>query len=273
MNSAYGELYRWIDEKGTIHFTDDTSKIPDKFRSNAESRRSPKEAPPAEERERLIPGAVFSLPVNPPEPKSIEVPLFRKHELLLTEVVLNGRVKRNFIIDTGASFSLINKQTASELGIVIDENTPVLMTTSVTDVVLTPLVTLKSMQVGSAEVENVEALVYTMASGTEGLLGNSFLNRFRVIVDSLQGKMTLVPHQGDPSPDRPGGYGKDYWVGRFRFYHGFLEQLKKAKAHYEIRMARSELNRVNNAIRYFENQLGELDRRASFAGVPRTWRE
>ena len=273
MRPAYGELYRWIDEKGTVHFTDDPSKIPEKFRSNAESRWSPKESPTPEDRGKVMPGAAFSLPVKPPDPKNIEVPLLRRHELLLTEVVLNGRVKRNFIIDTGASFTLINKQTASELGIGIDENTPVLMTTSVTDVVLTPLVTLRSMQVGSAEVENVEALVYTMASGSEGLLGNSFLNRFRVIVDSLQGKMTLIPHQSDPSPDRPGGYGRDYWAGRFRFYNGFLEQLKKAKAHYENRMARSELNRVNNAIRYFENQLSELDRRASFAGVPRNWRE
>jgi predicted nucleic acid-binding Zn-ribbon protein len=31
------EVYRWTDEKGTIHFTDDVSKIPEKFRREAES--------------------------------------------------------------------------------------------------------------------------------------------------------------------------------------------------------------------------------------------
>jgi len=30
------EVYRWIDEKGTIHFTDDVSKIPEKFRREAQ---------------------------------------------------------------------------------------------------------------------------------------------------------------------------------------------------------------------------------------------
>jgi hypothetical protein len=30
------EAYRWTDEKGTIHFTDDASKIPEKFRREAE---------------------------------------------------------------------------------------------------------------------------------------------------------------------------------------------------------------------------------------------
>ncbi|HJX60312.1 MAG TPA: DUF4124 domain-containing protein [Thermodesulfobacteriota bacterium] len=30
------EVYRWTDEKGTIHFTDDVSKIPEKFRREAQ---------------------------------------------------------------------------------------------------------------------------------------------------------------------------------------------------------------------------------------------
>jgi hypothetical protein len=30
------EVYRWTDEKGMLHFTDDVSKIPEKFRREAE---------------------------------------------------------------------------------------------------------------------------------------------------------------------------------------------------------------------------------------------
>lgn len=30
------EIYRWTDEKGTVHFTDDASKIPEKYRRDAE---------------------------------------------------------------------------------------------------------------------------------------------------------------------------------------------------------------------------------------------
>ncbi len=32
---AYAEMYKWVDEKGTVHFTDDRSNIPEKYQSNA----------------------------------------------------------------------------------------------------------------------------------------------------------------------------------------------------------------------------------------------
>jgi clan AA aspartic protease (TIGR02281 family) len=266
---AYGEMYKWVDEKGTLHFADDLSKVPEKYRPDAEIRKAPKEISTPETKERA---ATLPTPTKPLEAEGIDVNLFRRHELLLTEVILNGRVKQYFIVDTGASFTLITRPTANELGITVDENTPFIRVASVSDVLLTPLVTLKSIRVGKAEVENVEALIYTMPN-YQGLLGNSFLNKFKVVIDSLNGKMTLFSMQGIPSPDRPGGYNRDYWIGQFRFYHRNIEELRKLKANYESRGSRTEVNRINNAIRYFENQLSELEGKASFAGVPRHWRE
>jgi hypothetical protein len=125
-------------------------------------------------------------------------------------------------------------------------------------------------------VEDVEAVVYALPSGGNGLLGNSFLNKYRVTIDSIQGKMTLVSMRGVPSPDQPGGYGRDFWMSQFRFYTRFLEMMRKLRKNYEGRgtgSAKIELNRIDIAIQYFENQLNEWDRKASFAGVPRTWRE
>jgi clan AA aspartic protease (TIGR02281 family) len=270
VSSGYGEMYRWVDEKGTVHFTDDLSKIPERYRPDAEERKDSKGISPSlpEIKEKSAPTPV----TKAPEPEGFEVDLLRRYELLLAEVVLNSTVKRYFVVDSGASFTLINKETARELGLSIDENTPFLPVTTVSDVILTPLVTLKSVQVGNAEVENVEALIYNMPN-YQGLLGNTFLNKFRVVLDSINTKMTLFPMKGVPSPDRPGGYGRDYWVGQFRFYHRNLAELKKLKTKYESQGGRSEVNRVNNAIRFFEDQLSELERKASFAGVPRNWRE
>lgn len=266
---SYGEMYKWMDEKGTVHFADDLSNVPEKYRSDAEMRKMPKEMSPSGVKEE--PALPVMMKTTPSD--GVEVNLYRKHELWLTEVLLNGKVKRHFILDSGASFTLINRQTASELGITIDEYTPFIPVATVSGVILTPLVTLKSVQVGKAELENVEALVYTMPSESEGLLGNSFLNKFRIILDTTNGKMTLFGMQGQSSPDRPGGFGRDYWVGQFRFYNRTLGDLKNLKAKNEAKGGQTELNRVNNAIRYFENQLGELERKASSAGVPRNWRE
>ena len=38
-----GDIYRWTDESGTVHFTDDLSKIPEKFLKEAERREVPEE--------------------------------------------------------------------------------------------------------------------------------------------------------------------------------------------------------------------------------------
>jgi clan AA aspartic protease (TIGR02281 family) len=267
--SSYGEMYKWVDEKGTVHFTDDLLSIPEKYRQDAETRKPPKEISTSQPKEepKSIPSSKIS------EGEGITVDLVRKHELFLVEVVLNRWMKQQFIIDTGASFTLISRQAARELGITINETTPFIQVASVSDVISTPLVTLESIRVGEAEVENVEILIYPMAGGGDGLLGNSFLNKFKVEIDSINSKMTLYPMKGIPSPDYPGGYNKSYWVGQFRFYHRNLEELKRLKAKIESQGARGELTRVNNAIRYFENQLSELERKASFAGVPRNWRE
>jgi aspartyl protease family protein len=266
-------MYRWVDEKGTVHFTDNPSNIPEKYQPKSEIRKTPREISSPEAKEKSASDPAVSRPLKPIEPKGFEVPLFRRHELLITEVLLNGKVKKNLIVDSGASFILINQQTVKELGIAINDTTPFIPGSTVSGFILTPFVLLDSVRVGNAEVRNVEAVVHTMPSMDDGLLGNSFLNKFTVALDSLQGKMTLISTQGEPSPDRPGGYKWDYWVGQFRFYHRNLEILKRIKADYEKQGRQTELTRVNNALRYFESQLNELDRRASFAGVPRNWRE
>jgi clan AA aspartic protease (TIGR02281 family) len=268
--SSYGEMYKWVDENGSVHFTDDLSNIPEKYREDAETRKPSKETPTPQSQEKSEP----SLPEKISEPESITVDLARRGDVLFTEVVLNERIKQYFVVDTGASFTVISRQAAKELGITIDESTPFIPIATASSVVINPLVTLRSIRVGEAEVENVDALVHNLPGGVAGLLGNSFLNKFKVVLDSINGKMTLYSMRGTPSPDRPGGYNRDFWVDQFRFYYRVLEQLKKAKQRYEGRGASSsESVRVNNAIRHFENQLSELERKASSAGVPRNWRE
>jgi clan AA aspartic protease (TIGR02281 family) len=213
---------------------------------------------------------------NPSGFQGLEIPVKIKGDVAVAEVILNGREKLECIVDTGASFTNISWKMAKDLDITIDESTPFLPIATASDLVLNPLVRLRTVKVGKAEVENVDALISNLPGGMEGLLGNSFLYKFKVVLEPLNGKMTLFPLQGGPSPDRPGGYGKDYWSSRFRFYHTTLERLNKIKSSYErqdLRAGTVNLNRVKKAIQYFENQLSELDRQASFAAVPRNWRE
>jgi hypothetical protein len=36
-SSAYGEIYRWTDSRGTIHFTNSSYEIPERYRSRAKT--------------------------------------------------------------------------------------------------------------------------------------------------------------------------------------------------------------------------------------------
>lgn len=41
------EIYQWVDDKGTVHFADDPTLVPEKYRDQVQKRRVPKESPPA----------------------------------------------------------------------------------------------------------------------------------------------------------------------------------------------------------------------------------
>lgn len=47
---AHAEIYKWVDEKGTIHFTEDPSTIPEKYRDKVKSRTTEEDSMTLEER-------------------------------------------------------------------------------------------------------------------------------------------------------------------------------------------------------------------------------
>jgi uncharacterized Zn finger protein (UPF0148 family) len=48
--SFAGEIYCWTDEKGTVHFSEDESSVPEKYREQLEKKSVPEEAKPPEEK-------------------------------------------------------------------------------------------------------------------------------------------------------------------------------------------------------------------------------
>jgi hypothetical protein len=41
---AFGEVYKWVDEKGVVHFTDDITQIPEKYRPQTKTLEYPEES-------------------------------------------------------------------------------------------------------------------------------------------------------------------------------------------------------------------------------------
>ena len=133
-----------------------------------------------------------------------------------------------------------------------------------------PVVTLRSVQIGTAVVEDVEmAVLDTMR---EGLLGMPYFNHFRVSLDPMAGRLTLEEIDLDSIDGIHGGYDQSTWRQKFRIVRGQIGHIEDRlrTTPDEKYITRGELEK---RARYWEGQLDRLERKATRAGVPRAWRE
>lgn len=107
------------------------------------------------------------------------------------EVVLNGKEKRDFILDTGATLTSITPSLADALGLRVS-SVHVPCVTANGEIETGSLTKIPSIKVGDMEMKNVTTLIFPLdVMGFSGLLGLSFLNRFELTLNSQQGLLTL----------------------------------------------------------------------------------
>ncbi len=75
---VHAEVYKWIDDKGDVHFTDDYSKIPEKYRPQ----RTPEETSPPSVEKKPTP----ALAPEVSEPPSQKIPVVQKEPPVVPEV-------------------------------------------------------------------------------------------------------------------------------------------------------------------------------------------
>jgi predicted aspartyl protease len=191
-------------------------------------------------------------------------------ELSVT-ALLDGRLRAPFKVDTGATINTIPRHVVDELGLAVDEETPLIAVAGISgQPQLVPVVVLGEVRLGEAAVENVEAAVLDTLE--YGLLGMPFFNHFRVEVDPSAGRLTLEELPAGSIEGLHGGYPEDYWRGRFRMVRAQLEQIALARERLPDHFGEFH-ERLDTAERYWQEQELELEDRASRAGVPRAWRE
>jgi len=123
---VHAEFYKWIDDKGDAHFTDDYSKIPEKYRSVVETQRfpqDPKETSPQSAEKKPTP----ALPPKVPEPaveKKVSEPAVQKTPLGLPEV-FEGVISK--LDDFGRSFVVTDEAgKAKAMSFPISEDTRII---------------------------------------------------------------------------------------------------------------------------------------------------
>jgi clan AA aspartic protease (TIGR02281 family) len=107
---------------------------------------------------------------------------------------LNQGTHQDFIVDTGASMVTIPSSTAAELGIIITVRNPRRKVFTAGGVIYAPEVTLSSITLEGFETSNVKALVIDLPDRPDlGLLGLSYLSRFKMDLNTDEGVLLLAP--------------------------------------------------------------------------------
>ena len=174
------DFFRWVDEKGVIHFTDNLHNIPEKFRATMQ-RIPAKDA---------IQGQQPALrePV-----KKASIPIQKKGEVVIVPATINEKTQVNFVVDTGASYTMISRAVAQNLRIDLEQKYPMVSLQTANGVIEAPLVAIDSIEVGGLQVKNLSAAVYDVFAdpNVSGLLGLNYLTHFRMDIDTQASTLVL----------------------------------------------------------------------------------
>ena len=124
--------------------------------------------------------------------------------LILVPVIINGG-EATFLLDTGASVTIIRPTLARRTGIEVPARAPrINLRAAGGERFSVPFVRVQSLRIGDAAVEGIDvgvfdALVPQFPYAVDGVLGGNFLNHFRVTIDRQGRLLTLEPPGGVPA--------------------------------------------------------------------------
>ena len=124
---------------------------------------------------------------------TVEVPLMsRNNSSLAVPTVLNQKVMGTFLVDTGASYTVITPRIAEKLGIEVTKDTPKIRIVTANGHIYAPRVTVPSIAIGGIEIRDVEVIIQPLGNDLllAGLLGMNFFKDMEI--SFKQNKMILT---------------------------------------------------------------------------------
>jgi clan AA aspartic protease (TIGR02281 family) len=124
------------------------------------------------------------------------VPIRRSGSALLVEGQVEDASDVRFLLDTGATLTVISSELARELGFnPQDRGLQRVRLHTANGAIQAPLITLETVKLGNVIVRNVPAAIFDIRAvdPIDGLLGLSFLDRFRFTIDQRGRVMHLEP--------------------------------------------------------------------------------
>jgi clan AA aspartic protease (TIGR02281 family) len=123
----------------------------------------------------------------------VTVPLESGLGVWITPVLINGTHSGRFLVDTGSSVTVVSPAFARALGVAPESAAASVELQTLGGRTAGPAATVASLRVGSAEVRDAPVVVHDPGPGLDGILGNTFLSRYRVTVDGDRRQLHLRP--------------------------------------------------------------------------------
>lgn len=123
----------------------------------------------------------------------VSMPIQRRGTSILVPARVNGQSVGVFILDTGATYTSLSTVIARQLGVSTTGTSTVRLATA-NGAIQAPLALLDEVDIGGAIAKHVATVVHDlpgMPPGIVGLLGMSFLERFRMNLDISSGLLTF----------------------------------------------------------------------------------
>jgi len=108
---------------------------------------------------------------------------------IIVAALLNRQVSVPLMLDTGATYTVLTRQTAADLGITSLARLPTHSFLTPGGPISSPVTTLKSIRVGTVEAQNVAVSIDADGHLPLGLLGMTFMRYFKVTLDQAQGQV------------------------------------------------------------------------------------
>jgi predicted aspartyl protease len=119
------------------------------------------------------------------------VPLEHGLGVWIAQVVLNDAHTGRFLVDTGSSVTVVSPHLAATVGVAGGAiGSPVELST-LGGRTAGPSATVTSLRVGDLEVRDAPVVLHDPGPGLDGILGNTFLGRYRVTVDADRRQLQL----------------------------------------------------------------------------------
>jgi len=144
-------------------------------------------------------------------PLTVEVPLMvRSNANLIVSGVMNDKARGAFIVDTGATYTVITPDFARRAGIRTNANSPSIRIVTANGEVDAPMVRVASLRVGALTLRNLDVVIQPLGDDPllTGLLGMNFFKGTEFSCNDKRLAITLenpahdaVVHTGTSTPD------------------------------------------------------------------------